>query len=128
MEEAQKKPLRRVVLVTKDQNRLYQFMKLMNSTVHPEENRLTPRELDILYSFYESDPSQINKESKDHLMERFNFSSKTQIGAYIAVLFRKGAIYRNPTKAWVYHFNNLFFPSGNEIPSEIVIRLVDGKA
>lgn len=103
-------------------------MKLMNDVLQPEENRLTSRELDILYMLKDFNNTEINKESKDHLMDKLNFSSKTQIGAYISVLFKKAAIYKSPTQSWVYHFNPYFFPSGNDVPSEIVIKLVDGQA
>lgn len=100
----------------------------MNDILQPEENRLTSRELDILYMLKEFNSTEINKASKDHLMDKLNFSSKTQIGAYISVLFRKGSIFKSPTQAWVYHFNQYFFPSGNDVPSEIVIKVIDGEA
>lgn len=116
-------PIRRTIAVPKEENLLYQFMTLVNRLRHPEELRLTQRELDILYVLYTFNPKEINRASKEKLMDKFNFSSKTQISVYLGILLNKQAIYRSTTKSGIHHFNNFFFPSGEEVPSEIVVKV-----
>lgn len=100
-------------------------MNLVNVIRQSNEEKLTPKEVDILYKFYTYNDSEINRLSKEKLMDDFNFSSKTQIGAYIAILFRKKAIFRSSVKAGVYVYNPVFFPPKDATVSEIVIKIED---
>jgi hypothetical protein len=98
----------------------------MNNVMPDEENRLTPKEVDILYKLYTYNSEQINTATKQRLMDDFHFSSKTQIGAYISILFRKKAIFRSAASFGAYSFNPVFLPPKDADVSEIIIRF-DGE-
>ena len=82
--------------------------------------------MDILYKLYTYNNNVINTASKQRLMDDFHFSSKTQIGAYISILFRKKAIFRSNESFGAYGFNPVFFPSKGTV-DEIIIRFDDEK-
>lgn len=114
--------MKRKVKIKYEKNRLYQFMKTVNNFL-PENDRLTARELEILHSCKLYDADEINAESKDRLMDDFRFSSKTQVGSYISILFKKKAIFRSPDRSWVYFYNPYFFPpSGENCVKEIILE------
>ena len=101
-------------------------MNIVNDLMFRDENHLTPREMSILYKLYTYDAHEITTKTKSLLMDDFNFSSKTQIGTYISILFRKGAITKSPVKSWVYHFNPLIIPPKDTEVSQIIINF-DGQ-
>lgn len=109
--------------IEREENPLYQFMNLINRIRPGDDLRLTPREIDILYKFYSYNSKEIDLKSKNMLMDDFSFSSKTQVGAYIAVLFKKQAISRSPVKSGAYLFNPVFFPPEGKDVSEIIIKI-----